>query len=110
MRILFDHDTPRGLRAFLRPHMVVTARAAGWEKLSNGLLLDAAEEHDFDILITTDKNLHHQQNLKKRRIAIIVLDHGKWPDVKLSVPKILDAIKEVKPGTYTVVEWFTDAP
>lgn len=76
MRILFDHDVPRPLRALLRPHMVVTAAAAGWENLKNGLLLDAAEESDFDILITTDKNMQHQQNLTGRGIAVIVLSMG----------------------------------
>ena len=105
MRILFDHDVPRPLRTFLRPHVVVTAAVAGWENLTNGLLLDAAEKNDFDILITTDKNMQHQQNLKERRIAIIVLSHGKWPDVKMSVPKLLDAITGAKPGSCVIVEY-----
>ena len=106
MRILFDEGTPRQLRACLRPHMVVTLDAASWKGLKNGALLDQAERHDFDILITVEKNLQFHQNLKKRRIAIIVLDHGKWPDVKVSVPRILDAINAAKPGTYTIVECF----
>ena len=104
MRILFDEGVPRQLRQLLRPHMVLTSDATGWKGLKNGALLDAAEKHDFDILITNEKNLQYQQSLKKRRIAIIVLDRSKWPDVKLTVAKILDAINDAKPGSYTIVE------
>jgi uncharacterized OsmC-like protein len=106
MRILFDHGTPRPLRAFLRPHVVVTAAAVGCESLKNGLLLEAAEKNAFDILITTDKNMRFQQNLRLRRIGIIVLENGKWPDVKIFVPKILEAINEAKPGVCIVVACF----
>ncbi len=44
----------------------------GWAELDNGALLKAAET-DFDLLVTTDQNLHYQQNLDGRRIAILVL-------------------------------------
>jgi hypothetical protein len=104
MRILFDHDIPRPLRSLLHPYIVVTAAAQGWERLSNGRLLDAAEQHDFDVLITGDKNMRFQQNLRKRKIAVIVLSHSKWPDVKLSVPKILAALQNTKAGHCTLVE------
>jgi hypothetical protein len=44
----------------------------GWSTLSNGELLDAAER-EFDLLVTTDQALRTQQNLSKRKIAILVL-------------------------------------
>jgi len=40
-------------------------------KLSNGALLKAADAQ-FDALITTDRNLRHQQNLAAYRLAIVV--------------------------------------
>jgi hypothetical protein len=98
MRILFDHDVPRPLRTLLLPHVVVTAAAKGWERLTNGQLLDAAEQNNFDILITADRGFAFQQNLRVWRIALIVLGHAKWPDVKLSAANILDAIENAKPG------------
>jgi len=42
-------------------------------KLKNGELLSAAEAAGFEVLITADKNLQHQQNLSTRKIAIIEL-------------------------------------
>lgn len=66
--------------------------------------LDAAGAEGFDTLLTADKGFQHQQNLKDRRIAIVILSCGNWPDVKMSIPKILNAIKNAKGGTCTLVE------
>ena len=44
MIILFDHGTPKGLARALPGHTIITAQARGWDKLSNGELLNAAEE------------------------------------------------------------------
>jgi len=45
----------------------------GWCGLSNGALLDAAEQAGFDLFIVADKDLRHQQNLTGRRLAILEL-------------------------------------
>ena len=71
MRILFDQGTPVPLRTALSRHFVQTAYERGWHALSNGELLQAAETAGFDLLVTTDQNLRHQQNLADRRIAIL---------------------------------------
>jgi len=54
MYILFDHGTPRGISRALQGHIVKEARAQGWDTLSNGDLLKAAEEAGFEVLLTTD--------------------------------------------------------
>lgn len=54
MHILFDNGTPRQLRLRLFGHVVEEARERGWDALSNGDLLDRAEEACFEVLITTD--------------------------------------------------------
>lgn len=104
MRILFDNGVPRPLRKLLRPHTVETAAANGWERLSNGQLLDAAEEHEFDVLLTGDQNMPFQQNLAERRVAVVVLERFKWPDVTACVPRLLEVLRDAQPGTCTVVE------
>jgi tartrate dehydratase beta subunit/fumarate hydratase class I family protein len=70
MRILLDNGAPRGLARFLVGHAVEEARNRGWEELANGELIDAAEQAGFDLLVTTDKNIRYQQNLKTRRTAL----------------------------------------
>jgi hypothetical protein len=59
MLILFDHSTPAPLRYALKSHVVVEAVERGWEKLSNGVLLDAAEAAGFELLVTADKNIRY---------------------------------------------------
>ena len=62
MRVLFDQGTPVPLRGFLIGHEVVTAFEVGWSEISNGDLLEKADK-EFEVLVTTDKQLQYQQNL-----------------------------------------------
>jgi hypothetical protein len=104
MLILFDHGTPAPLRSFLKDHTVKKTKDLGWDTLSNGELLRVAEEARFDIFLTTDKNIRHQQNLAVRAIAIVVLGNSRWPVVQLYVDRVVTAVSAAKPGSYTEVE------
>ena len=68
MLVLFDQGTPVGIRGSLRHHIVKTAWEQGWSTLLNGELLREAEKAGFDVLLTTDKNLGHQQNLGQEKL------------------------------------------
>ena len=71
MRVLFDQGTPAPLRHALAPHEVSTAFELGWSNLENGDLLREAEGR-FEVFVTTDQNLQHQQNFGGRQLAILV--------------------------------------
>lgn len=86
MRILFDQGTPAPLKDHLPGHSVETAYEKGWSALRNGELLAKAEA-EFEVLVTTDRNLRHQQNLAGQRIA----------------QKIAAAVDALKPGQYVEV-------
>ncbi|HEX8011999.1 MAG TPA: hypothetical protein VF814_13850 [Casimicrobiaceae bacterium] len=73
MRVLFDQGTPEPLRHLLTEYEVTTAYERGWSTLTNGELLDAAEKEGYAVFVTTDANLRYQQNLERRRIAVVVL-------------------------------------
>jgi hypothetical protein len=107
MLILFDHVTPKGIARCLVGHTVTKAKDRGWDTLSNGDLLTAAEQAGFDIFITADKNIRHQQNLSGRRIALVVLSTPQWPVVKLNLEKIAAAVNAATPGSYAEVEFET---
>lgn len=66
MFILFGHGTAAPLRSFLRDHKLKRTQDLGWDRLSNGELLRAAQATAFDIFLTTDKNNRYQQNLADR--------------------------------------------
>lgn len=104
MRILFDHGTPAPLIPFLAKHTVTKARQAGWDRLTNGDLLNAAEADGFDLLVTTDKNLRYQQNLSGRAIAIVVLGNPQWRIAMNYVQEITAAIDAATPGSFAEVD------
>jgi hypothetical protein len=111
MLILFDHGTPRGLVRGLPGHTVITAQSRGWDRLSNGALLKAAEEAAVDVLLTTDRRIQHQQNLTGRRIAIVVLTGTtKWSRIRLHFDRIAAVVNATMPGSYTQVEIPFDLP
>jgi hypothetical protein len=104
MRILFDQGTPAPLIPFLRGHTVTTAEDAGCDKLANGVLLKAAEESGFELLLTTDKNMVSQQNLRKHTIAIVVLGNSEWRIVQRYVRRIAAAVNAATSGSYAEVD------
>lgn len=104
MLILFDHGTPRSISRWLPGHTVVEAVARGWDTLANGDLLTAAEEVGFDLLLSTDKNIQYQQNLKGRRIAIVILGNSQRPAVHRYIDRVVAAVNAAMPGSYTEVE------
>ena len=103
LRILFDQGTPAPLRHFLSHHEVATAYEMGWSKLKNGELLNAAEANGFETLVTTDSNLRYQQNLKSRRIAVVVLSTTSWPRIRNAIAQIVLAVDCAVEHDYTEV-------
>ncbi|MBI3374295.1 MAG: hypothetical protein HY017_21435 [Betaproteobacteria bacterium] len=99
MHILFDQNTPVPLRQSLTHHEITTAYERDWSRLKNGELLDAAENQGFEVLVTTDSNLKYQQNLKSRRIAIVVLSTPSWPRIQCAVAQVVDAIDASSEGS-----------
>ena len=104
MLILFDNGTPAPLRYALKGHVVVEAIERGWDRLLNGELIAAAEAAGFDVLVTTDKNIRYQQNLKDRKIAFVVLGNQQWPVLRRFVEMVLAAVNSATPGSYVEVE------
>ncbi len=104
MRILFDQGTPKPLIRSLQQHSVTLPSKLGWDRLFNGDLLKMAETQGFELLITTDKNLGYQQNLKDRKIGIIVLGNGQWPDLRPYVDRVVAAVDAAIPGCYVEVD------
>jgi len=104
MRILFDQGTPVPIRRSLTGHAIKTAREQGWSTLANGDLLRAAEEAGFELLLTSDTNFPYQQSLQSRKLAVVILTRNKWSLVRTVLPKIVEAVRMARPGTFTIVE------
>ena len=104
MRILLDHNVPRQLRGQLTGHNVDMADERGWAALSNGLLLDQAEESGYEIMITADKSIPHQQNLGRRNLALIVLGANRWLLIQPKVEDVRNALEGIQPGEVREVQ------
>ena len=98
-KVLLDECVDRGLAESITGHDVTTVPEAGWASLKNGELLNRAQA-EFDIFVTTDRNLMFQQNLPKFDIAVLVLaaKSNRLRDLLPLVPKIAAAITSAKPG------------
>jgi len=103
MLILFDQSTPAPLRGHLKAHIVTEARDRGWDRLTNGELLNAAEAAGFEVFLTADKNLRYQQNLAGRRIAVVVIGNAQWRVLRKYVDRVATAVDAASPGSYAEV-------
>ena len=103
MKVLFDHNVPKKLRHSLRDHSVSTTYEMGWAELKNGELLRAAEVAGFAVLVTADKNLSFQQNLRDKEIALVILSTNNWNVLKHNPQPVAGAVDAAKPGSFQVV-------
>jgi hypothetical protein len=100
VRILLDEQLPRQLAPYFVGHDVRTTQEQGWAGLRNGALLKEALAAGFEVLVTGDKNLEFQQNLKASGLFVVVLvaPTNKIEDLLPRVPGALEAIARTKPG------------
>lgn len=104
MKLLLDECVTRYLKRDLIGHDVSTVDEAGFKGLKNGALLRAADGA-FDVLVTVDKSIRHQQNLQSFQIAVLVLNArtNRYEDLQPLVPRALEAIKTLQPGSVVLV-------
>ncbi|MFB6285981.1 MAG: DUF5615 family PIN-like protein [Candidatus Bipolaricaulia bacterium] len=98
MRLLLDESLPRRLSDEFSSHEVRTVPEMGWAGKQNGELLALASD-DFDVFITADQNLEHQQNLSNVDLAIVVLvaPTNRLGDLQPLVPQAIDVLNSIQP-------------
>jgi predicted nuclease of predicted toxin-antitoxin system len=105
MRLLLDECMPRRFARGLAEHHVATAQSMGWRGIKNGALLNRARR-EFDVFITVDRGIPHEQNLAKETLSIIVL--RAWTnDVEILMgllPKVREVLTRIQPGEIVVIE------
>ena len=104
MRLLLDECMPRVLCADVPEHFCKTVSQMNWRGVSNGALLGRASQ-EFDVFITVDRNLRHQQNLKKFPLAVIVL-HARSNDYEVLrqfIGRIEQVLTTIAPGDLVIL-------
>ena len=102
MKVLLDECTPRVVKKRLPMHDISTVQEMGWAGIKNGELLKLAEAQ-FEVFITTDKNLRYQQNLTGRACAVLVLPSNQVPVVERVMPDIEVALQTIRAGDYVEI-------
>lgn len=102
-RLLLDNNVSRHLVRLLRPHEAIHAATLGWAALSNGDLIRAAQAEGFSVIITCDQNIQHQQSLKGRPLAFVVLTTTHWPTILDNIAALLAAVEAATPGSFATV-------
>jgi hypothetical protein len=71
----------------------------GWAAKKNGELLRLAES-EFEVFLTVDQNLRHQQNLASSSLKFIVLvaSNNQYDSLALLIPQVKAALAIVAPG------------
>jgi predicted nuclease of predicted toxin-antitoxin system len=101
MRILLDECMPRDLARWLPGHHVLSVQLAGWAGVGNGKLLRRiADSGQFDVFLTMDKNLPHQNRIRELPFAIVVLRarSNRLEHILPFAAEILRRLPEIRPG------------
>ena len=107
MRVLVDECLPRQLTQWLTAaqpaRTVLTVQDAGWASMKNVLLLRTANGA-FDVLVTADKNMHHQQNFVGLSISVLVFPVNRAKLVKAGVTALVQSLARVQLGEKAVMD------
>ena len=98
MKILLDECVTKRLKPFLIDHEVYTVSDMKWNGFKNGKLMLQSVQHGFNIILTIDKNMLHQQNLDKHLISLVVLNtnSSKIEDLLLFLPNFNSLLEKLE--------------
>jgi predicted nuclease of predicted toxin-antitoxin system len=106
MRILLDECLPSRLRMVITGHDVRTVKQMGWLGVKNGRLLRLmADSKSFEVFVTMDKNLPHQQNLESLPFGVVVLraKSNRFEDTQPLMAELMKRLNEVTAGKVILV-------
>jgi hypothetical protein len=104
VKVLLDENIAHKLRLALADFETFTVQYMRFAGLKNGELLKQAEASGFDVFITGDKTLEYEQDMRNRKIAVVSLSAPHWTLVKPHVGRIILAVENATPGSFTRVE------
>ena len=99
MRVLIDQCVDPRVKLLLGERQVATVHERGWDELEDDPLLAAARK-EFDILLTIDKNIEFQPNLRKVQLGVIVahVPKSELAHYRLIQKELLAALERVNAG------------
>ena len=102
MKIIIDECVPSIVKRGLSERGIVSVQDMGWAGVQNGKLLKLVAA-EFDVFVTSDKNLRHQQNLPSLNLAIILLPSNQVPVIRELLPQIDEALSSIQPQQFVEI-------
>jgi predicted nuclease of predicted toxin-antitoxin system len=101
VRVLLDESLPRPFAELLPEHEIHTVADMGWTGKQNGELLRLAAG-EFDVFLTADQNLEHQQNLTTLPISVVVLvaAANRVESLRSLIPTLLQTLDTLAPRQF----------
>jgi|ERR1044071_807207 hypothetical protein len=105
MKVLVDECVDWRLLRDLHGHDVKTVKQMGWEHVKNGALLKLAATQ-FDVFLTVDQHLPHQQNIARLNIAVIVMRARttRLADLRALLVPLRRALETARDGEIQVID------
>jgi predicted nuclease of predicted toxin-antitoxin system len=106
VKVLLDECLPLDFRRSFPGHDVHSAEWAGLKGKKNGDLLRDAELAGYEVLLTVDQGISHQQNLSGRKLSIILIRSrtNQLEELLPFVDAILNALESMIPGQTVPIE------
>lgn len=100
MRLLIDESIPEQIEPYLAEFNAAVVRRENLKGLRNGVLLRAAVDRGFTVILSADQSLRFQQNLGRIGIGAVVIVNirNRMVDIVPVLDKIRSAIATVQPG------------
>lgn len=100
MKILLDECLPLDFRHSFPDHDAHSAEWAGLKGKKNGELLRDAELAGYEVILTVDQGIPHQQNLAGRRLSIVAIRSrtNQLEHLLPLVDAILTALEKIGPS------------
>ena len=98
--MLLDESVPRPWKHDIPEHEVVHVADLRWQGVKNGELLRRASSAGFGALVTTDRNMEHQQNLALAGVGIVIVRtlHNRIQELLPLTPALVEALIGIQPG------------
>lgn len=98
MKVLLDEMLPIGVRQLLPEHQVMTAAYVGLAGVSNGEMISRAISDGFDVIVSLDRGIPHQQNLGRYAVGFVLIPHNDIERIRAYAEVLSEAVATITPG------------
>ena len=105
MRVLLDECIPKGLSRFLLGIDLKTVYQMGWAGKKDREILELMVGTGFDVLITADQGIPHQQRLEQFGVSVIIVcaPSNRLVDLVTILEPLKTCLASIQPGQIKLV-------